>query len=567
MDAHTSTGRRIGAAKSRSGCKTCKIRRVKCDEERPICFRCSSTGRQCEYKGSRALSLALHTPFASTPGYALSFSPNTGQRERRAFEYYFHHVSPHLAGGMGIDFWTGVVPQICRSEPAVWDAMIAISALFEYPNQCLDFHFLSDRRNKAYSLSNVQQDALTWYSRSISSVHSQIQHGRTDPYIVLISCALFICVETIQGRMEEALELYRQGVSLILNLRAQLVHRGVYFEKAALLERNVFPLFLRMGILSLTISGTQPPSELLALFKAGINTGVASVVSARNNIVVLAAETMLFEREATLHLREVGAESAVSAEMVAKKEALRAQLNEWHQGYTNLCQSNSPSSTEPIHLEPMLLIYHAAALICVTGCLRQQETVYDVHFADFSTIVEHSTVILGDSSGPNGVQPPFTFEMNVGVPLAVTVLRCRDPGLRRRALDLMRRAPPIQGFFKSTPLAHLAENLMRLEESYSLASRHGNTMAISRNILDNNDSLGLPVATLQAALIPEEARVHDYSIFRPNDYQPPWITEEEIARFGLGPNQLYLGFSTNQYDVETSTWRPNFQCIPLEGYL
>ena len=475
---------------------------------------------------------------------------------------------------MGVDFWTSVVPQICRSEPAVWDAMIAISALFEYPNQCLDFHFLSDRRSKAYLLNNVQQDALTWYSRSISSVHSQIQHGRTDPYIALISCALFICVETIQGRMEEALELYRQGVSLILNLRAQMGHGGAYFGTAALLERNVIPLFLRMGILSLTISGTQPPSELLALFKTGISAGVASVDSARNNIVVLAAEAMLFEREATLHLREVGAESAVSAEMVAKKESLQAQLTEWHRGYTNLCQSNSSSSTEPMHLEPMLLIYHAAALVCVTGCLRQQETVYDVHFADFITIVEHSTVILGDSAGPNGAQPPFTFEMSVGVPLAVTLLRCRDPGLRRRALDLLRRAPPIQGFFKCTPLARLSEALMKLEEGYGLALRQGNAMAISRKVLDNNASLGPRAAvmthravTSQAALIPEEARVHDYSIFRPNDWQPPWITEEDIARFGLGPNQLYLGFSRNQYEVKTGTWRPIFQCIPLEGYL
>lgn len=475
---------------------------------------------------------------------------------------------------MGVDFWTLVVPQICRSEPAVWDAMIAISSLFEYPNQCLDFHFLSDRRNKAYSLNSVQQDALTWYSRSISSVHSQIQHGRTDPYIALISCALFICIETIQGRMEEALELYRRGVSLILNLRAQMGHGGAYFGQAALLERNVIPLFLRMGILSLTISGTQPPSELLALFKTGISVGVASVDSARNNIVVLAAETMLFEREATLHLREARAESAVSAEMLAKKEALRGQLTEWHRGYTNLCQSNSSSSTEPIHLEPMLLIYHATAMICVTGCLRQQETVYDVHFADFVTIVEHSTAILRGSAGPNGAQPPFTFEMSVGIPLAVTALRCRDPGLRRRAIDLLRRAPPIQGFFKCTPLAHLSENLMRLEEGYALGLRQGNTMAISHEVLNNSASLGLPAAvmthqaaTSQAALIPEEARVHDYSIFRPNNCQPPWITEEDIARFGLGPNALYLGFSTNQFHVNTGTWRPVFQCIPLGGYL
>ncbi|KAJ5282731.1 hypothetical protein N7505_000711 [Penicillium chrysogenum] len=498
--------RRIGAVKSRSGCKTCKIRRVKCDEEKPSCLRCSTTGRKCGYE-DRGASLSAASPFALAPGHAPS-SQNAGRRERRAFEYYFQHVSQHLAGGMNVDFWTGVVPQICRSEPAVWDAMIAISTLYENPTQFVHFHFLRDRRNKACLLSNAQQDALTWYSRSISSVSSQIQRGNADPYISLISCALFICVETIQGLMEQALELYRQGIALILGLRAQIGHGGVSSSKAVLLERSIVPLFLRLGTSSLTISGTEFPIEILAFVETDTSVGFASVDSARTVMSALAAEVILFEREANLHLRAVGSESA--------------------------------------------------------------ETVFDVHFADFVTIVEQSRLILDASAGSNGAQPPFTFEMGVGVPLAMTVLRCRDANLRRRALDLLRLAPPIQGFFKCAPVALLSEALMKLEEGYGLALRQENTASLSHEVLDNNDVMTLTLeatGSQAAALIPEEARIHDYSIFRPNEWQPPWITEEDIAPFPHGPNQLYLGFSRNQYDKESSTWQPIFQCIPLEPSL
>lgn len=509
------------------------------------------------------------SPFALAPGHAPS-SQNAGRRERRAFEYYFQHVSQHLAGGMNVDFWTGVVPQICRSEPAVWDAMIAISTLYENPTQFVHFHFLRDRRNKACLLSNAQQDALTWYSRSISSVSSQIQRGNADPYISLISCALFICVETIQGHMEQALELYRQGIALILGLRAQIGHGGVSSSKAVLLERSIVPLFLRLGTSSLTISGTEFPIEILAFVETDTSVGFASVDSARTVMSALAAEVILFEREANLHLRAVGSASAVSPEMVAKKEALRARLTEWHRAYTNLCQSSGPVPTVPVYPEPILLAYHAAALVYVTGCLRQQETVFDVHFADFVTIVEQSRLILDASAGSNGAQPPFTFEMGVGVPLAMTVLRCRDANLRRRALDLLRLAPPIQGFFKCAPVALLSEALMKLEEGYGLALRQENTASLSHEVLDNNDVMTLTLeatGSQAAALIPEEARIHDYSIFRPNEWQPPWITEEDIAPFPHGPNQLYLGFSRNQYDKESSTWQPIFQCIPLEPSL
>ncbi|KAJ5963797.1 uncharacterized protein N7479_003673 [Penicillium vulpinum] len=559
--------RRIGAVKSRLGCKTCKIRRVKCGEEKPSCLRCSSTGRKCEYEDREA------SPWiTSAPRHALSLSQNAARRECRAFEYYFQHVSQHLAGGSDVDFWTGVVPQICRSEPVVWDAVITISALYENPRQCVDFHFLRGRRNEAYLLNHAQQEALIWYSRSISGVSSQIQRGNTDPYIALISCALFICVETIQGRMEKALELYRQGIILMLDLHAQIAHGGVSTSKAVLLKRSIAPLFLRLGTSSLTISGAQFSMEPFAFVETNMSAGFASVDSARTTISALAAEAILFEREANLHLKEVGADSAVSPEMAAKKEALQARLAEWHREYTNICQSNSSAPAVPMYPEPILLTYHAAALILVTGCLRQQETVFDFHFEDFVTIVEQSRLILNASAGPNGTQPPFTFEMSVGVPLAMTVMRCRDPNIRRRALDLLRLSPPIQGFFKCAPVALLSEVLMKLEEGYSLALRQENTVAPSHKITDNNVLIGLPVAITtdetnrsQAALIPEEARIHDYGIFRLNEWQPSWITEEDLAPFPHGSNQLYLGFSRNQYDKESSTWRPISQCIPLEA--
>ncbi|KAJ5810885.1 hypothetical protein N7447_010401, partial [Penicillium robsamsonii] len=40
--------RRKWAPKLKSGCMTCKVRRVKCDEEKPHCRRCMSTGRKCD---------------------------------------------------------------------------------------------------------------------------------------------------------------------------------------------------------------------------------------------------------------------------------------------------------------------------------------------------------------------------------------------------------------------------------------------------------------------------------------------------------------------------------------
>ncbi|KAJ5089340.1 hypothetical protein N7532_008024 [Penicillium argentinense] len=541
MGTEIPTSRRIGAPKSRTGCKTCKIRKVKCGEEKPSCLRCSTTGRKCDYEDETP-STGPFTPSALIPSDMLSLSPNSGRRERRAFEYYFQYASTQLASGMSIDFWTTVVPQICRSEPAVWDAMIAISALFEYPDQCLDFTYLRNQRQQPRSLTQVQQEALVWYSRSISSIQSQFDRRGADPYIALISCILFICIETMQGRVEEALQLYRQGVSLVFDLRAQVGHGRVSASKAALLEETIIPLFLRLGAISLTISGVQAnglyrPAEIEEL------SAFQSVDAARLSITVLSTEAQLLEREAQEHLTAVGGDSAASKDMIYRQQSLLNKLTCWHRAYINMCHGVYPGSSVPLNAEPVLLTYYAASFIYVSECLTQRELVYDYHIERFRTIVEQAVLALAATAGPTSAQPPFTFEMGVGIPLFLTGLKCRDPLLRRKALKLLRQAPPMQGFFKCTPVAQLAESLMKIEESYSLAlGRH----------------TGSHMAT-----IPEEARICKYGIFRPENGLPPGVAEEDIAGYNCGPGQVFLVYWRNCFDGNSNTWKKISHAVPI----
>ncbi|KAJ5624917.1 hypothetical protein N7510_001226 [Penicillium lagena] len=521
------TSRRVGASKSRSGCKTCKIRKVKCGEEKPACLRCSTTGRKCEYDGGVTSSPpASSTQSSLIVTRTLSLSPNSGRRERRAFEYYFQHAAQFLAGGMDVDFWTGVVPQICRSEPAVWDAMISISALFENPDQCPDFTFLRQQQTGSLTLPQNHKDALMWYSRSMSSIHEQIERGTADPYIALISCVLFISIEIVQGRLEEALQLYWQGVSLIQDLRTN-AHFAASATKAALLENTIIPLFMRLNTIALTISGT-PASEILTFAESHMVQGFTSLDSARLAIVALSAEAMLFERETYLHIMAVAGDSRVDPEFLTRQHNLQARLDHWLRAYTNLVEALLPLS-------------------------------YDAHLPTFQMIVEQASLILSISAGPDGAQPPFTFEMGVGLPLYLTALRCRDPILRRRALHLLRQSPKVQSFFKCTPVALFAEVIMNLEERYSASLR-------STGSTDHDDSLA-PLSSR----IPEEARIISAGVFKPQNGPPhgypadefaEWL-EGEFRNWNRNPDQLVLRFCRGQHYPEHDTWRLTWENVPI----
>lgn len=60
------TGKRRFHKKSRKGCATCKKRRVKCDEKRPICGNCERMGIECVYLVSESQNIESITPHEST---------------------------------------------------------------------------------------------------------------------------------------------------------------------------------------------------------------------------------------------------------------------------------------------------------------------------------------------------------------------------------------------------------------------------------------------------------------------------------------------------------------------
>lgn len=467
---------------------------------------------------------------------------------------------------MEIDFWTSVVPQICRSEPPVWDAVIAISSLFEYPEQSPHFTFLGMERNDD-ALNQAQKEALAWYSRSISGVHSQINRGTADPYIALVSCVLFICVETIQGRMEQALKLLHQGFGLIQDLRLRACQTFISSTKVALLENTIVPLLLRLNTNALNISGTQA-SELLFLSNPTCYS-FTSLASARHAITMLAAECMVFDRDAGLHLEAVGDESNVNQQFYTRQQNLISELKHWLHEYTALCQTlqykiPSADSTQTGGTEPILLTYHAAAFVLVATCLTLHQSVYDSHMDKFQTIVNQSSLILDALAKPDGAPPPFTFEMGVGLPLYLTALKCRHPALRRRALHLLKRSPPVQGFYKCIPSIALTENLMKLEEHYSAqifqsSGSNGASEALNNAHFDDDGGHALEFL----AIIPEQARICDAGVFRPRNGIPPNVSEVNITKWNLGPNQLFISFRRLLPGISSHEWAIAHDCVPI----
>ncbi|KAI1384916.1 uncharacterized protein F4822DRAFT_416684 [Hypoxylon trugodes] len=176
VDAGPAKRKRASKPKVRTGCITCRIRRVKCDETKPSCTRCESTGRKCDGYGGAApprqrkrapqssvpLPLPPYAPTSSPSplvsptnldpylskrhGYAAAYRRSgsnlrplaadiEGTEEERLFFHRFRlaaeaGLAMH-ASSLGPGFWRRLVPQVGQSDPAVRHALIALGAAYQ----------------------------------------------------------------------------------------------------------------------------------------------------------------------------------------------------------------------------------------------------------------------------------------------------------------------------------------------------------------------------------------------------------------------------------------------------
>lgn len=98
---------------------------------------------------------------------------------------------------------------------------------------------------------------------------------------------------------------------------------------------------------------------------------------------------------------------------------------------------------------------HETVFIILETCISPSRVLIDVYLPNFQTIVEQSSVALDAYTQPNGTQPAFTIGISVGLTIWYTCLRCHEAGIRRMALDLLRRAPQVQGVYKFTSFGNL----------------------------------------------------------------------------------------------------------------
>ncbi|KAH9232432.1 hypothetical protein K456DRAFT_1838981 [Colletotrichum gloeosporioides 23] len=242
--------------KVKTGCATCKTRKIKCDEEKPSCHRCTSTGRTCDgYESPFRLVLTHHASHSAGAKLGTTriqhIRPSTAAIE----------ISPEDVSLLGRYFSTKTIfdvdlacdlearqiLQASLTDPSVRLAVSSLKILRKHLETCEDFTFSSLRQKSGRDYDHgVQQ-----YCMALGGLASKLSSPGSDEIrSALLCCQIFLSIEQVRGNYSAVAQHLIQGLSIMHEYRARplLIGRDKLIpashSKIPLLDVFVLKLFI-----------------------------------------------------------------------------------------------------------------------------------------------------------------------------------------------------------------------------------------------------------------------------------------------------------------------------------
>ena len=387
------------------------------------------------------------------------WNPFDSENEQRAFLFFQDQTTPQLAEFHGCELWTHVILQAVHADSGTRHAVIALALLHEQFQQTGEPRIgASDAVAKHYSLA-IQ-------SHLENLAHGKQRAGNVEFY--LISCILFFCIETLQGHSASALSLLRRAVSLL-----QELHQNAQRQSAWSLE--VFEnLLCRLQAQAIGLVGprafpTTVPPRIKAASIPDMPDRFASIDQAKEYL-----EYYRQSHDLTQSTNELSDLHSQSPRIILQ---YRDTILQWSAAFNALQRALHKDSLSYQNRRALIMLtIHQRFLILSMEIavkypqITTDESLWDHFHQIYSEVVDLAESVmrlpLSDASGADRLsyeKPVFTLDFGIIVPLYDVVRQCRDPGIRSRAIALLRKHPRREGFLDSSFVAHVLERIVELE--------------------------------------------------------------------------------------------------------
>nr|POE51670.1 hypothetical protein CFP56_25877 [Quercus suber] len=365
--------------------------------------------------------------------------------ERSSLAFFQLRTSRDWAGWQDAPFWSALVLPLSHQSRAVANSLIALSALHES--------------------KEVNDECYRTRLRCMSISHSgkmvqELAGSNLTYFEAIVSCVIVLCFQNIHGH-RKSFRLLRSGLQL-LEQRKNHVSK----DEEDSIQRHIKPVFdllhcriCRMGDLasSIVISVRNQQGQTVDHHRTSIPTIPATF------------KTMLEARDCLQSILDWGHDAAGSYYLHKSSNADFAQsLQHLRKKWETALRlySEDKAGTEMMTVDRSTGLLRAA---CIVGTIllqtfnTQREEIYDDYISDFRSIVE---LVEQANSSVDSHRRQISFGIDGGLVdiIKFVGIKCRDPNLRRRALQMLCSGGRIEGDRTASIPGEILRTQIELEE-------------------------------------------------------------------------------------------------------
>ena len=466
-------------SQSRVGCLTCKARRVKCDEAKPACLRCTRSHRVCDgypirvrfYESGSAKLLPRATE-ETTPAIKAHHPPcelpiglqRNSQQDRFArlgCEVIACDALLHF-GSQGRNILQVLIPQFSHAIPSVNAAAAALGAVY-----AVQIHNLCRPRE-------AEACAAQLYLVALQSLRDDLKVQRHGPLPPLIASILLSFGEIIMNKPDNALTHLLGAYRTFERLRQTSGHVECIGDNPGELqglEKDLALMFRLFDYEVVTVALPRPP-DLPPLPTSPVIDSMRDVSAAWESLIPRIHVAYHFISRACVFKY---CPQLAPRPLLIEQGRHIGQLTMWLETLDHdlLPQFTAPldSVPTPLHAHALLLrISCLSALVSLSTIFTSHECSYDTQATRFQQIITDATRIITSRATssptlpiPHG--PRFSPGPGVIYPLVMSAVKYRNPRWRHRALDLLRHCGR-EGPYFGPRVYKVVQHCIDVEESW-----------------------------------------------------------------------------------------------------
>ncbi|TAQ84127.1 hypothetical protein B7494_g7553 [Chlorociboria aeruginascens] len=498
---------RASKPKVKTGCKTCRIRRVKCGEERPGCIRCAKFGLECDGYGTRTTAtgkngqnpapfVPIAPRFPSLSLYAPSVALKLEQAERRYFQDFVENTSLDLQGRGFLShdqnvftdsfFWNGIALRESHRAPCIRHAIVAIGALarslqIRHRRPPPEIDALSQ-------LDHHHEFALQQYDKAIRHLreYARLSDGKTGTAITLIACLVLASFDSIHGDRKCAAQHIKFGRKVLSDWKARQQLPEISFNDP--IDNRLARMFMRLDLQASSFMGVEAQCLYETLESGRLEEDVPEVFTSTHEVRRL-GHLILFKAYnfflQTFHYRFLPPDK-IPTDVLEEKQYFITKVLEWTSAVKPLMNSlatETNQSAHPLNTLKSVRLYPSILLLRLAMSLNATEVecdLYEEHFVymlDTARAVIHyekdilsgtylSPLPRSRSSETNNNQDisSFCFEVRIIPALYLVATKCRVHSYRAEAISLLLSSHRREGMWDSYLAGKVGEWIMGIEE-------------------------------------------------------------------------------------------------------